>query len=94
MAIEGELNGLGGVTCDHDGEGTPTKLELKICRSAAGHYLGYFCPQCGPYSRETGYFNSHQDAERALVALRSENLKPENTRDTLLHEGEVTIEEL
>jgi len=43
-----------------------TALKLKVLSSAAGYYLGFFCPNCGPYSRESGYFPSKESAERAL----------------------------
>ena len=46
MAIEGELNGINGTTCVD----CKSKLPLKVCMSAAGYYLGYFCNCCGPYS--------------------------------------------
>jgi hypothetical protein len=40
-------------------------LFLKVCQSAAGYYVGTQC-NCGPYSRESGYFGSREDAELAL----------------------------
>jgi hypothetical protein len=42
-----------------------TKLTLQVLRSAAGFYIGTQC-ECGPYSRESGYFTSHDSAETAL----------------------------
>jgi hypothetical protein len=45
-----------------------TALEIKVLCSAAGHYLGFFCPQCGPYSRESGYFPNREAAEEALAS--------------------------
>ena len=41
------------------------RLELRVCRSAAGHYIGTMC-SCGPYSRESEYFNNHKEAQFAL----------------------------
>jgi len=41
------------------------RVELQVCRSAAGYYIGTMC-QCGPYSRESGYYASHEEAEEAL----------------------------
>ena len=38
---------------------------LQVCRSAAGYYLGTWC-DCGPYSRESDYFNTREEAEEAL----------------------------
>jgi len=40
--------------------------ELQVCSSMAGYYLGTYC-NCGPYSRETGYFHKLEDAEKALA---------------------------
>lgn len=44
--------------------GTP--LDIQVLCSAAGYYIGFFCPECGPYSRESGYFRSREEAEKAL----------------------------
>lgn len=41
------------------------KLELQVLSSAAGFYIGTYC-NCGPYSRESGYYRSFDEAERAL----------------------------
>ena len=38
-----------------------------VMMSGAGYYIGYEC-NCGPYSRETGYFRTRADAEKALRA--------------------------
>lgn len=40
-------------------------LENEVLQSAAGFYIGTFC-NCGPYSRESGYFATREDAEKAL----------------------------
>lgn len=49
-------------TCDR----CKTTPELSIYRSAAGYYIGTYC-QCGPYSRESGYYRTAEDAEVALA---------------------------
>lgn len=49
-------------TCSECG----VKLKLQICRSPAGYYIGTLC-ECGPYSRESGYYPTHEAAEDALV---------------------------
>lgn len=41
-----------------------TKLEEEILHSAAGFYVGTRC-DCGPATRESGYFNTYQGAEVA-----------------------------
>ena len=63
MAIQGELSGLSGAACDS----CQRKLELQVCESAAGFYLGYVCPSCGPWSRETGYYGNREEAEAELA---------------------------
>lgn len=42
------------------------ELELEVCRSGGGYFLGYFCGQHGQHSRETGYFRSEEEAKKAL----------------------------
>ena len=42
------------------------ELKVQVLRSAAGYYIGFFCHQCGPYSRESGYYRSRKEAEIAL----------------------------
>jgi hypothetical protein len=43
-----------------------SEMTIKVCTSAAGHYLGFICPKCGPYSRESGYFRTREEALTAL----------------------------
>ena len=60
--IPGETLGNGAAsTCPDCG----VKLVLKVLRSFAGHYIGTAC-NCGPYSRESGYFRSLEAAEASL----------------------------
>lgn len=49
-----------------------TNLPLKVCKSAAGYYVGYFCPECGPHGRYSGYLKSRKEAEILLVSIRKE----------------------
>lgn len=84
MALAGELKGLGTVTCSE----CLTELPLIVCTSAAGHYLGHTCPNCGPYSRETGYFSDYGEAtKQLLIALTHKQC--ENIRDTNYHPGKM-----
>lgn len=46
------------------------RLELEVLRSAAGWYIGTRCPNCGPYSRESEYFYSEADANKAIILWR------------------------
>lgn len=63
MALPGEINGgKSAITCDTCG----TKLPLKVYHSHAGYYLGYFCPLCGPYGRESDYFKTEALAKAYL----------------------------
>lgn len=75
MALPGELKGLGGCTCMDCG----SHMKLDVQLSGAGYYLGYWCRQCGPYSRETGYFATKEDAQDALN--RVESVEPSNIRN-------------
>lgn len=43
-----------------------TEMPFEVLRSAAGYYLGFACPEHGPYSRESEYFRTHQEADDAL----------------------------
>jgi len=43
-----------------------TSLGIQVLCSAAGYYVGFFCSHCGPYSRESGYYATHEEAEHAL----------------------------
>ena len=62
MVLPGETIATGGPeTCDECHK-TP---ELQVCRSNAGYYVGTYC-DCGPYSRESGYYPTHEQAESAL----------------------------
>jgi hypothetical protein len=42
-----------------------TKLTNEVLRSAAGYYIGTQC-ECGPYSRESGYYRTYEEAESVL----------------------------
>ena len=43
------------------------KLKLEVLQSAAGYYIGTFCKNCGPYSRESGYYATKDEAATALT---------------------------
>jgi hypothetical protein len=44
----------------------PAKLVFGIYQSAAGFYIGRFCPECGPFDRQSGYFETREKAEEYL----------------------------
>ncbi|TAL42821.1 MAG: hypothetical protein EPN91_07540 [Salinibacterium sp.] len=45
--------------------GVTPELEVLSSPGGAGFYLGTRC-RCGPYSRETSYFKTRQEADAAL----------------------------
>jgi len=49
-------------TCVDCGKAMP----IAVLSSAAGYYVGFFCPSCGPYSRESQYFRKREEAQEAL----------------------------
>ena len=64
MTLKGETIATGAAaTCEDCG----VKPPLEVHRSAAGYYIGTYC-NCGPYSRESGYYDSHDDAVAAFKA--------------------------
>lgn len=61
MTLPGETLSTGAPrTCPTCG----TALELQVCCSNA-YYIGCYC-ECGPYSRESGYYGSEEEARAAL----------------------------
>ena len=62
-----------GVTCRDSfhidvGEDAVQFMPYEVLSSAAGYYLGYFCPVCGPYDRASGYYKTREMAERSLTS--------------------------
>ena len=43
------------------------KVQLEVLYSNAGYYVGSCCG-CGPYSRESGYYDTQEAAEAALAS--------------------------
>jgi hypothetical protein len=41
-------------------------MEVEVLRSNAGFYIGFMCYNCGPYSRESGYYPTKEEAQKAL----------------------------
>lgn len=78
MAVQEELTGFQNIIIC--GDGCKEILTLKICQSFAGYYIGRFCPRCGPYSRETGYFENEKDAELELEIIKDTG-DSDNRRD-------------
>ena len=72
-------------------EGCPGANGPQICQSGAGFYIGFMCDMCGPYSRESGYFRTREDAEAALDAggyERDASFNPGSLRAYSLARGE------
>lgn len=62
MALNGETLRTGMPrTCEECGVG----VVEHVMKSAAGYYIGTAC-ECGPYSRESGYYKNSGEAEKAL----------------------------
>lgn len=74
----GESNLNGPKVC----EDCHQSLETRVCRSQAGYYLGSWC-NCGPNSRDSGYFDSKDEADACLREWQ----QLENTAK--IHEEEV-----
>lgn len=45
-----------------------TEVEFKVMTNGLAYYVGTECA-CGPYSRETGYIPTRQEAEKALELI-------------------------
>jgi len=63
MVLPGETINKHETKCDWCG----TQLELEVCQSNAGYYIGFQCPNHGPYSRESNYFKHKEAAEMCLL---------------------------
>lgn len=62
MTIPGETIATGAPTqCNQ----CKTNVKLMICKSFAGYYVGTMC-DCGPYSRESDYYETRELAEKDL----------------------------
>lgn len=46
------------------------EMELSVCQSAAGFYLGFWCNTCGPYDRVSDYFGTREEADAALTEAK------------------------
>lgn len=55
-----------------------TELPLKVLTSPAGYYIGYFCPNCGPYERLSDYFQTTALAEVVLTEMLDASIKEED----------------
>lgn len=62
MTLPGETIGSGAEPRCPDCQTMP---KIGVYSSAAGHYVGTWC-QCGPYSRESDYYETHEMAQHAL----------------------------
>jgi len=43
------------------------RLSPQVLHSPAGYYVGYFCPQCGPWDRISSYYKTSEQAENILA---------------------------
>lgn len=63
--LPGETLASRGGTEFHKCEDCHKELIPKVLHSAAGYYIGTFC-NCGPYSRESGYYPTQESAQQDL----------------------------
>ena len=66
MVLPGECVNGNKTICHECG----AELTIGIQKSAAGYYIGFWCLECGPYSRESGYYSCYEEAENALNGRR------------------------
>lgn len=70
MALPGEVtnvqNGMYCPDCKKDKPKERVYMPLKVLHSPAGYYIGMSCPNCGPYSRESGYYKDRDVAQAAM----------------------------
>ena len=70
------------------------EVELEVCRSGAGYYVGSHC-NCGPYTRESEYYASYPDAEKDLpgfiAALEKGETPPKTSRSPAFKPGTMTM---
>jgi hypothetical protein len=45
-------------------------VKPEILNTPAGYYIGTFCPNCGPYSRESEYYKSREQLQMAIEAKK------------------------
>lgn len=45
----------------------PDKLPLQVCHSSAGYYIGKTEPGGCPYSRDSRYWKTYEEADQALA---------------------------
>lgn len=69
MTLPGETKGFLGAICS-----CGKVLELEILITPAGYYLGYLCSNCGPWSRETGYYRNRASALKDLKLIQAGSL--------------------
>lgn len=48
-------------------------MPLKVLLTPAGYYLGFWCNNHGPFSRETRYFKERSEAQELLDKIKEED---------------------
>jgi hypothetical protein len=64
---------LTGICTECEEHGDKATMKLSVLRTPAGYYLGFWCDNHGPYSRETNYVRTREEAEEMLQALEKRN---------------------
>jgi len=70
MALPGEIN------APDECEDCKSPLPLQVLMSGGGYYIGTFCPECGPYSRESDYFPTREAAQAELDLWLKDDVRP------------------
>lgn len=65
-------------------------VNVEVCQGMSGWYIGTDC-SCGPFSRETEYFASEEEARKALPVVES-LVGMRRTNYSLAHDPEVCAE--
>ncbi len=68
------------IKCEDCGE----DMKAKVLKSGGGYYIGRMC-QCGPYSRDSRYFKTEEDAQRYLDSFLSNKEMPAEDEPELEH---------
>jgi hypothetical protein len=65
MTFETNISGIGSAECCEKDK----NLKYQVLQSPKGYYLGTACTIHGPWSRESDYFQTHEEAQTALDAF-------------------------
>lgn len=68
--------------------------KLEVCNSFAGYYVGSWC-DCGPYSRESEYFKTEEEAQKEVkyfqAAIEGRECPPSSARTTAFNPAGIVL---